>query len=277
MTDPVTRSSSLSWSQLSWTQIDAFDRDRTVLLLPTGAIEQHGPHLPVDTDIHDASELALRAAAVARVPTLVLPPVWWGMSPHHMGYAGTISLSIETYSALIRDICAAVSRHGFRRILVVNGHGGNVAILAATAMRINEELGLSVGTVSYWHLITRQLREIGTSELGGMGHACEMETSLQLHLRPDLVSMVDARRDLPHPLTPLSSIDFRDPGPVFVPLDFRRDTSEGVMGDPTVATAQKGAAIAEAAVEQLARAIETYGDAALEWSGTAGGIGQRLP
>jgi creatinine amidohydrolase len=261
---PPVRASSALWSDLSWPQIDGLDREGTVLLLPTGAIEQHGPHLPVDTDIHDSFELSVRAAGASGVPAVVLPPVWWGMSPHHMGFPGTISLRLETYSALIRDICAAVLRHGFRRVLIVNGHGGNVAILAATAMRISEESGLFVGTVSYWHLIGPQLRTIGTSEPGGMGHACEMETSLQLHLRPERVSMAEARKDLGRPLTPLSAIDFRDPGPLWIPLDFRRDTTEGVMGDPTVATPAKGAAIAEAAVGELVRAIQAFAGAPLD-------------
>jgi len=254
---------SVRWADLAWPEIDALDRDRTVLLLPTGSIEQHGAHLPVDTDIHDAYELSVRAAASSGVRAVVLPPVWWGMSPHHMGYPGTISLPLETYSALIRDLCAAVARHGFRRVLIVNGHGGNVAILGATALRISEELGLFVGAVSYWHLIGPQLREIGTSELGGMGHACEMETSLQLHLRPERVSMADARKDMPRVLTSFSGIDFRDPGPLAIALDFRRDSTEGVMGDPTVATPEKGAAIAAAVLEQLTRVIEEFGDASL--------------
>jgi creatinine amidohydrolase len=257
------RASSVRWSDLSWPEIDALDRDRTVLLLPTGAIEQHGPHLPVDTDIHDAYELAVRAATASSIRTLVLPPVWWGMSPHHMGFPGTISLRLETYSALVRDICAAVARHGFRRVLILNGHGGNVAILGATALRISEELGLFVGTVSYWHLIGPALREIGTSELGGMGHACEMETSLQLHLRPELVSMADARTDMPRPLTSFSGIDFRDPGPLAIALDFRRDSTEGVMGDPSVATSEKGAAIAEAVLVELGRVIAAFASAPL--------------
>jgi creatinine amidohydrolase len=263
---------SVRWSELAWPEIDALDRDRTVLLLPTGSIEQHGHHLPVDTDIHDAYELSLRAAAASSVRTLVLPPVWWGDMPHHMGYPGTISLPLETYSALIRDICAAVARHGFRRVLVVNGHGGNSAILGATSLRISEELGLFVGVVSYWQLIGLRLREIGTSELGGMGHACEMETSLQLHLRPERVSMADARKDLPRPLTSFSGIDFRDPGPLAIALDFRRDSIEGVMGDPTGATVEKGVAIAEAVLEQLARVIEEFRNAPLGGSplGAAG-------
>ena len=181
-----------------------------------------------------------------------------------MGYPGTISLRLETYSALIRDICAAVSRHGFRRVLIVNGHGGNVAILGATALQMSEELGLFVGVASYWHLIVPQLREIGTSELGGMGHACEMETSLQLHLRPELVSMADARKDMPRPLTSFSGIDFRDLGPVGIALDFRRDSIEGVMGDPTVATSEKGEAIAAAVLEELGRAIDAFREAPLD-------------
>ncbi len=249
---------------MSWPEIDALDRERTVLLLPTGAIEQHGPHLPVDTDIHDSSELSLRAATVAGGGVVVLPPVPWGMSPHHMGYPGTISLQLGTYAALIRDICAAVSRHGFRRVLIVNGHGGNVAILGATALQMSEELGLFVGVASYWHLIVPQLREIGTSELGGMGHACEMETSLQLHLRPELVTMADARKDMPRPLTSFSGIDFRDLGPVGIALDFRRDSNEGVMGDPTVASSEKGEAIAEAVLGELGRAIHAFRDAPLD-------------
>jgi creatinine amidohydrolase len=112
--------------------------------------------------------------------------------------------------------------------------------------------------VSYWHLIIPQLREIGTSEIGGMGHACEMETSLQLHLRPELVSMADAVTEMGRPLTPYSTIDFRASGPLMIALDFRRDSTHGVMGDPTVATAEKGAAIAEAVLGELVRAIETF-------------------
>jgi creatinine amidohydrolase len=250
--------SSVKWSELPWPEIDSLDRDRTVLLLPTGAIEQHGHHLPVDTDIHDAHELAVRAARASGDGTIVLPPVWWGMSPHHMGYSGTISLRLETFSNLIFDICAAVLHHGFTRVLIVNGHGGNSAILAATAMRMSEELGLFAGTVSYWQLIPRELREIGTSDIGGMGHACEMETSLQLHLRPELVAMANARKDMPKPATSLSGIDFREPGPLVYPLDFRRDSSEGVMGDPTAATPEKGAAIADAVLEKLVQAIGEF-------------------
>ena len=97
-----------------------------------------------------------------------------------------------------------------------------------------------------------------------MGHACEMETSLQLHLRPELVSMADARKDMPRPLTSFSAIDFRDLGPVGIALDFRRDSNEGVMGDPSRRHARKGRAIAAAVLDELGRAIEAFREAPLD-------------
>lgn len=254
----------VKWWELRWPEIDALDRDRTVILIPTGAIEQHGPHLPVDTDIHDSYELSLRAATAAPGPVVVAPPVWWGTSPHHMAYPGTISLRLETFAALLSDICASIAHHGFRRLILVNGHGGNSAPLGAIALDISAEHHLFVQVVTYWHLIVPELRSIGTSELGGMGHACEMETSLQLHLRGERVDMANARKDMPHPLTRWNGIDFREPGPALFPWDFARDSREGVMGDPTVATEEKGARIAQAAVARLVALIEDYRAADLE-------------
>src|SRR5690348_933063 len=107
----------IEWMHLRQPEIEALPRDRTVLLLPTGSVEQHGPHLPVDTDIHSAYEICLRVARAAAEPTIVLPPMWWGTSPHHMAFAGTISLSSETFSALVVDICRSLQRHGFERIV----------------------------------------------------------------------------------------------------------------------------------------------------------------
>ncbi len=243
---------------MTWPELDAYDRATSIVILPTGAIEQHGPHLPLDTDIDNALRLSLRAAGASSRPVLVAPPVVWGMSPHHMAYPGTISLRFETMSAMIRDICGSISHHGFRRLLIVNGHGGNDALLGATVIRLSEELDLFVASVSYWSLIRNELKEIGTSASGGMGHACEMETSLQLHFRPDRVAMDQARADIPA-ADSFMGIDFRTPGPVAYPLDFRSDSVDGVMGDPTTATPAKGEAIADAAVDQLVKLIDELG------------------
>jgi creatinine amidohydrolase len=260
------------WSERRWPEIDALDRNETVLLLPTGAIEQHGPHLPVDTDIHTALELSLRAAAAAAGPTLVLPPVWWGNSPHHMAFPGTLSLRVETFADLIRDLCVSVHHHGFRRVLIVNGHGGNAANLAATALRLSDEHGIFVATASYWSLVATDLRRIGTSPIGGMGHACEMETSLQLRFRPERVDTDALGAHLPHLITSFNGIDFRDAGPISYPWDFARDTVDGVLGDPTAATAEKGAEIEAAVVGQLIRFISEFraADLVRGWPGATG-------
>jgi creatinine amidohydrolase len=241
--------------ELRWDEIDALDRHGTLIIIPTGAIEQHGHHLPVDTDIYNSSQIALRAAERASAaeigPVLVAPPVWWGTSPHHLDYPGTISLRLQTMSDLLVDICASLWRHGFYRILFLNGHGGNIGVLTATALRVSEEIGISPAVVSYWMLVRDVLVEIGDSPKGGMGHACEMETSLQLYLRGERVAMDQAGPDMPRQLTSYSCIDFREPGPVMIPWDFVRDSKTGAMGDPTTASHDKGRKIAEAAVERV--------------------------
>lgn len=251
------RASTHHWGSLTWQQIADLDRDTTVLLLATGAIEQHGPHLPVNTDIVNSSTLietvaaqwrGTPAAPMSRV--IVLPPIWWGTSPHHKSYPGTISLRLETFHHLLVDTIDSISRHGFYRFLIVNGHGGNAGILAASTGDISESLGVSVATYSYWNTIAGVLRELGESELGGMGHACEMETSLALHLNPASVDSNALHADLPTTRLPVAGIDFRRPGTVGIALDFGRDTRDGVMGDPTAATPEKGRAFFEAAVTE---------------------------
>ncbi len=241
--------------ELRWNEIAALDRDTTLIIQPTGAIEQHGHHLPIDTDIHDSSEIAFRAAAQAQAEgigtVLVAPPVWWGTSPHHLAYPGTISLRMSTMSDLLVDIVASLWKHGFYRILFLNGHGGNIGILAATALRISEEVGISPAVVSYWQLVKETLRAVGDSPTGGFGHACEMETSIQLHLRRERVDMDQAGPDMPRQLTSFSCIDFREPGPVMIPWDFARDSRTGGMGDPSTATGEKGRRIVEAAVAKV--------------------------
>jgi creatinine amidohydrolase len=241
--------------ELRWNEVSALDRHSTLIIVPTGAIEQHGHHLPVDTDIYNSTQIATRAAERCRDagvgPVLVAPPVWWGTSPHHLAYPGTISLRLQTMSDLLVDICASLWRHGFYRILFLNGHGGNIGVLTATALRISEEIGISPAVASYWQLAKETIKKVGESPKGGMGHACEMETSLQLFFRGERVAMEQAGPDMPRQLTSFSCIDFRDPGPVMIPWDFVRDSKTGAMGDPTRASVEKGRAIAEAAVERV--------------------------
>ncbi len=244
--------------ELNWTQVMALNPDRTLIVLPLGSVEQHGHHLPLETDICCSSEFSFRLAnqmhALPEEGTvLVAPPVWWGTSPHHMSYPGTISLSLTTMSTLITEICGSLIRHGLYRILMVNGHGGNSGIMQATSLRISEELGVSVPCTNYWQFpkVREALRRIGDSEPGGMGHACEMETSIVMNFRPKEVDFAQAVPDMPRDLTSYSQIDFRNPGSVMFPWDFGRDSDTGAMGDPTLATVEKGQEIIQAVDEEL--------------------------
>lgn len=243
-------------AELRWPEVSALDRDHTIIIQPVGAIEQHGHHLPLDADTAGAEQLALRAAeavnAGGKGVAVVAPAIPWGTSPHHLAYPGTLSLSMKTMSDVMVDIIGSLTRHRFYRFLFLNGHGGNAGVLAATALRISEELGISPAVVTYWNLIRDTLGTVMTSERGGLGHACEMETSMQLHLRCDAVDMAEARKSLPRDLTTFTTLDFRTPGPVMLPWDFSRDSKTGVMGDPSVATAEKGKAVVDAAVGRLA-------------------------
>ena len=252
-----TRPMAFKFTELNWQQIDKLDRDKTIFLLPTGAIEQHGPHLPVDTDIFNSNALVESVAASFKSNVIALPPIWWGTSPHHKGYPGTISLRLETFHHLLTDIFSSLTAHGFYRFLVLNGHGGNAGILTASTADLSETLGVSIPTYSYWQSIKNVLVEIGESEIGGMGHACEMETSLALHLRPELVDLKAISRDMPDVRVALSCIDFRQPGFLGIPLDFVRDSKSGVMGDPTLATAEKGEKIFTAALAAAKDAVQS--------------------
>ena len=144
------------WHKLRRDEVAAMATREAVVLAPIGAIEQHGPHLPLDTDSNAVAAVAERAARrIEQPPALVLPPVWWGLSPYWMPFAGTLSLRPETILALFADLGASVARHGFRRLVIVNGHGGNAGIVAVAATTLAEH-GIRAAALSYWDLAPRR-------------------------------------------------------------------------------------------------------------------------
>lgn len=245
------------WEELNWPQIERCQQEGYLVVVPCGSMEQHGRHLPVNTDSVIVFEVARRAAE--RVPgVLVAPMVWTGLSPHHMDFPGTLSLGLETYAALIGDLCRSIARHGFRKIALVNGHGGNQALLQALAQSLRYELRVHLLTLSYWNLMAQEAAAIRESAPGGIAHACEMETSIQRYLHPEQVKMEEA---VSHPVRPALSFlakDLLSPGKAQLPAPFRERTPSGVMGDPTTATAEKGHRFLEAAVERLAECLQEF-------------------
>ncbi len=248
------------WQEYTSPELGRLAARGAVVIVPVGAIEQHGPHLPVDTDIRAASEVARRAAeAVTEFPVLVAPPLPFGVSPHHMAFPGTITLTTDTFIAVVSDICRSIASHGFRRILILNGHGGNGGLVNVIAQRLSEGPdGVWVAAATYFSMIADDLRAIGESDFGGMSHACEMETSLLLALRPDLVHMELAEDDMRQPWTSFFTWDMRVGGSVYYPYDMRRDTQQGVIGAPTLATLDKGERILNVAVTRLAQFLREF-------------------
>lgn len=245
------RSDQILWQNLTSPELGELALAGAVVVVPVGAIEQHGPHLPVSTDITSSYEVARRAAlAIDSFPVLIAPPVWWGVSPHHMAFPGTISLSTETFVNLLVEICRSIAAHGFRRILILNGHGGNAELIGVSAIKLSQER-IFVAAATYFAMIGEELKAIGESPLGGMSHACEMETSLLLTLCPDKVHMDRAAADVRAGLNSFFTWDMRDARPVFFAYDMKRDSVQGVIGDPTLATVAKGDRILAAAVNQL--------------------------
>jgi creatinine amidohydrolase len=247
--------SSVRWESLTVPDIGALDRDRTVLVLPLGSIEQHGRHVPVGCDTMLAQAVALAAAARPEAPpVVVLPPPWYGFSPHHMAFTGTVTLRSETFIALVKDIAGSVLGHGFRRLVLLNGHGGNVSILDV----IGSDLGHAwhgrarVASLTYFHLAAARAAEFRESAQGGMGHACEFETSLMLHLFGDSVRMGRAVTCYPDPGSPYLSTDLFGGGRARTYLDFSDLSETGTLGDPALASAGKGARILEICAEEVA-------------------------
>ena len=148
-------------------------------MLPLGSVEQHGNHMPLGTDTMLAHAVSLAAAARAG-DAFVLPPPWFGFSAHHMRFPGSVTLRAETLIAVAEDIVASLVQHGFRRILIVNGHGGNAGVIDVLASTLgHRHYGAArIAALTYFQLARHAIAELRRSEPGGMGHACEFETAM---------------------------------------------------------------------------------------------------
>lgn len=245
--------------QMSWPEVKALDVARKIVLLPTGSFEQHGPHLPftVDSDLVTAVARGVETRLPADV--LLLPTLTVGMSTHHNAFPGTLDVPQETYMRLVRDLVASAARMGASKVLLLNGHGGNdVPIRAAMREMKTDHPRVRVVFSSYWQLAAKAIRETRTSDLGGLGHACEMETSLMLHLHPDKVRMNLARRDGPPHQDPYRKADMQFARPVYFVNEFHEVSASGVVGHPDLATAEKGKQFFDGIVAAVAEFVEHF-------------------
>jgi creatinine amidohydrolase len=250
----------MRWEELSAPDVDALDRERTIVVLPVGSVEQHGRHMPLGTDTMLAHSVSLAAADRLSERVVVLPPPWYGFSAHHMRFAGTVTLRAETMIALAEDIVASVVAHGFRRILIVNGHGGNNGIIDVLASKLgHQHYGKArIASLTYFQLARDAIAGLRESRTGGMGHACEFETSMLQCMRPDLVAIDRAAITYPDPGSTYLTTDLLGASAIRTYHDFGDLSEAGTLGDPSLATPEKGARFLDAVVGELVRFLEDF-------------------
>ncbi len=238
---------------------DRAARDGSLLVVPVGSLEQHGHHLPVATDTLLVDAVAHGAAtAAADVPILVTPPVWTGLSAHHLSFGGTVSLSRETLADLLEGVADTALENGFDALLFLNGHGGNAALVEAVRASVGaEHPDVEVSSLTYYALAADVVDAVRDSEVGGMGHGGEFETSLLLHLRPDLVDEDRAEGTTMEDAYDHVRQDMFVGGPLAVYRSFDEYTESGVVGDPELATAEKGRELYDHVCAELAALYET--------------------
>jgi creatinine amidohydrolase len=228
----------------------------SVLVLATGAVEHHGPHLPLGTD-HVMAE-AVATAAVARavergVDAWLLPSLAYTKSDEHSWAPGTMWLTAETLMATLVDLGRSIATTRARKLVFLNGHGGNVALLNVAIRELRRRFGLQTFFMGF--PVPPGDGVDGPDELGLGIHGGHGETSLMLHLRPELVDLSLAKRTVPAHLAEYRRIGFHSTPVTFGWLSDDFDAS-GVIGDPTGATAAHGAALFEHAVEESTMSLE---------------------
>ena len=243
------------YNHLTWEEMNnAIGAEKTVIL-PTGATEQHGRHLPLDVDSFLVESVCMEVGRQRPDLLLVLPTVSYGLNLHHIDFPGTIHIEPEVFISFCLNITKSVAYHGFKKILIVNGHGSNTTLVDLVARKTVLATDSICASVNYFSLAIdafKQVRETKT-----IAHADELETSLYLYLAPERVQMdkAVAGEDVTGKYV---SSDSTSENPVRFSDYWGRWTSNGVHGDPTSATAEKGEIIFKAAVSGLIEVIKEW-------------------
>jgi creatinine amidohydrolase len=246
-------SNETAWSRLSAEALNDLARRDALVLLPVASTEQHGPHLPTGVDDVLGTAVCRRTAELLAPshPVVVAPTVWCGLADHHVAFGGTFSLTLSTYHALLRDLCASILAAGFRRIVLVNSHGGNIAALSALAVELTRELKAPVATVTYFMEAADAMASILEDQANVM-HACEGETAMMMALAPECV---DAAR-LPEAHGPAFDVATSLMPTLRRVRGWREISPSGVAGDARRASAAKGEALLEACARTLADRLQ---------------------
>lgn len=230
-------------SEMSWPEAKEYFGENDIVILPVGSTEQHGPANPLGTDHMIAETIAKEVAK--RTAVACLPVVPFGVSSHHRQFWGTIYISPRVFQRYVKEICLALSYFGVKKIVIVNGHGGNLNALALMAREMRER-GVFVSVFQWWPAAAKLLPDLFEPE--ERRHAGAEETSVNLALHPTLVNMKKALNEGPRSHVVLTE-------GMTLPLETVDETSSGIFGKQTTATASKGRKVLETVVSELVKHV----------------------
>jgi creatinine amidohydrolase len=229
---------------MSWVEAKEYFAKNDIAILPVGSNEQHGPHNPLGTDHLIAKAIAEETAK--RTAVVCLPVVPFGVSSHHKQLWGTIYISSKAFEKYVKETCLALKYYGVRKIVIVNGHGGNLPVLSDLARELREE-EVFVSLFQWWPAVAKLLPDLFKSE--ERLHASAEETSVNLALHPHLVDMTKAVDEDPR-------VHVVQAEGVTLPLDTVDFSRTGIWGKSTTATAEKGRKDLEAVISELVRHVK---------------------
>lgn len=250
------------FAKLTWEEVNEAVAAEKVCLIPAATIEDHGLHLPIDTDVVIAETICKRTAELAPQELVLLPCINIGYSPHHVDGPGVLTIKWDTFINYVKDITSSLAYHGFRKILIVNGHGSNHPVLEMAArLTMVENPDVQCGMLSWWNLkdVQKEVAEFRESEW--TGHACELETSIYLAAEEENVYMDKAIKDINPRMSKHFWADLVGQAPegyanAVTMNEYWSTVSEtGTWGDPTVATKEKGEKIIQTAATELVEII----------------------
>lgn len=236
--------------KLTWPEVKEYLNEGEVVIWPVGSNEQHGKHMAEDNDAFTAREIALRVAEKTGV--LVAPTLPIGNSVHHLNFPGSLTLTFRTLVNVYKEVCKSLLHHGFKKVVIFNAHGGNTGAISQALREIKEETGENVYSLMVFPgNFGAESRKVLLQE--GGGHACEMEASIGLYLGQRVLMEKAEKWSPPKAWT---EFDKKYRSRVAWTKDFDETTEIGSLGDPTLATEEKGKIMVEAVVEDISAFIE---------------------
>lgn len=236
---------------MTWPEVESASRE-SVVLIPTGSLEQHGRHLPLFTDTLLVTHVATQVEDLISDKVILTPALWLGASGHHLGFPGSLSADFQGYELAITSVVESLIPHGFRKFFVLNGHGGNTEPNGIACRKMKEKYkDIIIGHSGYFEYIDPAvMAEVMEGPFKGIRHACEAETSMMMHAYPTTVREDKLRDD-----------GFASEPPVRgIVWNFSEITEDGSLGFATLATAEKGKKLLESAVKGVAKEMSDFYD-----------------